>query len=60
MFLPRDYDLKYNMRFRLKSSHNLFFNIKIKSRYDNTGMFHWTPARAIEDCIIVSDLLKQN
>ena len=23
-------------------------------RYDSTGMFHWTPARAIEECIIVS------
>ncbi|XP_023340512.1 calcium-activated potassium channel slowpoke [Eurytemora carolleeae] len=21
-------------------------------KYDSTGMFHWTPARAIEDCII--------
>ena len=23
-------------------------------RYDSTGMFHWTPARPIEECIIVS------
>jgi hypothetical protein len=23
-------------------------------KYDSTGMFHWTPARAIEDCILVS------
>ena len=23
-------------------------------KYDSTGMFHWTPARAIEECIIVS------
>ena len=22
-------------------------------RYDSTGMFHWTPARPIEECIIV-------
>ena len=22
-------------------------------KYDSTGMFHWTPARAIEDCILV-------
>ncbi len=27
-------------------------------RYDSTGMFHWTPARAIEDCVIVSKYLK--
>ncbi len=26
-------------------------------RYDSTGMFHWTPARAIEDCVIVSEYL---
>ncbi len=27
-------------------------------RYDSTGMFHWTPARAIEDCVIVSEYFK--
>ena len=23
-------------------------------KYDSTGMFHWCPARALEDCILVS------
>ena len=27
---------------------------KTEMKYDSTGMFHWTPARAIEDCILVS------
>ena len=26
---------------------------KTEMKYDSTGMFHWTPARAIEDCILV-------
>ena len=49
-----------------KTSHkkNLTVDIKIcflsiknvdVRRYDSTGMFHWTPARAIEDCVIVSN-----
>merc|ERR1719495_894266 len=25
---------------------------KTEMKYDSTGMFHWTPARAIEDCIL--------
>merc|ERR550539_2310866 len=25
---------------------------KPEMKYDSTGMFHWTPARAIEDCIL--------
>ena len=29
--------------------------IKTEMKYDSTGMFHWIPARAIEDCILVSD-----
>ena len=27
---------------------------KTEMKYDSTGMFHWTPARPIEDCILVS------
>ena len=30
---------------------------KTEMKYDSTGMFHWTPARAIEDCILVRRLL---
>ena len=26
---------------------------KTEMKYDSTGMFHWTPARSIEDCILV-------
>jgi hypothetical protein len=26
---------------------------KTEMKYDSTGMFHWTPARCIEDCILV-------
>ena len=29
---------------------------KTEMKYDSTGMFHWTPARAIEDCILVRNL----
>ena len=25
---------------------------KTEMKYDSTGMFHWTPARPIEDCIM--------
>ena len=25
---------------------------KTEMKYDSTGMFHWTPARSIEDCIL--------
>jgi hypothetical protein len=24
-------------------------------KYDSTGMFHWCPARALEDCILVRE-----
>ena len=27
---------------------------KTEMKYDSTGMFHWTPSRPIEDCILVS------
>ena len=26
---------------------------KTEMKYDSTGMFHWTPPRSIEDCILV-------
>ena len=29
---------------------------KTEMKYDSTGMFHWTPARAIEDCILVKEV----
>ena len=29
---------------------------KTEMKYDSTGMFHWTPARSIEDCILVGML----
>ena len=29
---------------------------KTEMKYDSTGMFHWTPARAIEDCILVIEV----
>lgn len=28
---------------------------KTEMKYDSTGMFHWSPARNLEDCILVSD-----
>lgn len=27
---------------------------RTEMKYDSTGMFHWCPARNIEDCILVS------
>ena len=27
-------------------------------KYDSTGMFHWTPARSIEDCILDRNQVK--
>ena len=27
---------------------------KTEMKYDSTGMFHWTPPRSIDDCILVS------
>lgn len=29
---------------------------KTEMKYDSTGMFHWSPARNLEDCILVSFL----
>ena len=29
---------------------------KNEMKYDSTGMFHWTPARSIEDCILVRNV----
>ena len=26
-------------------------------KYDSTGMFHWTPPRSIEDCILVREIV---
>lgn len=26
---------------------------KTEMKYDSTGMFHWSPARSLEDCILV-------
>lgn len=26
---------------------------KTEMKYDSTGMFHWCPARSLEDCILV-------
>lgn len=31
---------------------------KTEMKYDSTGMFHWSPARNLEDCILVSFILK--
>lgn len=28
-------------------------------KYDSTGMFHWCPARSIEDCILVRLVLER-
>lgn len=30
---------------------------KTEMKYDSTGMFHWSPARNLEDCILVSVLI---
>ena len=27
---------------------------KTEMKYDSTGMFHWCPAKSLEDCILVS------
>lgn len=27
---------------------------KTEMKYDSTGMFHWSPARNLEDCILVN------
>lgn len=31
---------------------------KTEMKYDSTGMFHWSPARSLEDCILVNKTLK--
>ena len=52
--------IKKNKTSKLSSSLTSFHGKKYTNkslaffRYDSTGMFHWTPARAIEECIIVS------
>lgn len=28
---------------------------KTEMKYDSTGMFHWSPARNLEDCILVTN-----
>ena len=28
--------------------------VATEMKYDSTGMFHWTPSRPIEDCILVT------
>lgn len=28
---------------------------KTEMKYDSTGMFHWSPARNLEDCILVTE-----
>lgn len=28
---------------------------KTEMKYDSTGMFHWSPAKNLEDCILVSN-----
>jgi potassium large conductance calcium-activated channel subfamily M alpha member 1 len=28
---------------------------KTEMKYDSTGMFHWSPARSLEDCILVNN-----
>lgn len=28
---------------------------KTEMKYDSTGMFHWSPAKSLEDCILVND-----
>ena len=30
--------------------------VAAEMKYDSTGMFHWTPSRPIEDCILVKCL----
>ena len=27
--------------------------VRTEMKYDSTGMFHWTPARSIDECILV-------
>lgn len=27
---------------------------KTEMKYDSTGMFHWSPAKSLEECILVS------
>ena len=30
---------------------------KTEMKYDSTGMFHWTPSRSLEECILVSTII---
>jgi potassium large conductance calcium-activated channel subfamily M alpha member 1 len=33
---------------------------KTEMKYDSTGMFHWSPAKNLEDCILASFLYKKS
>ena len=32
---------------------------KTEMKYDSTGMFHWTPSRSLEECILVSTMMSE-
>ena len=32
---------------------------KTEMKYDSTGMFHWTPSRSLEECILVSTIMSE-
>ena len=32
---------------------------KTEMKYDSTGMFHWTPSRSLEECILVSTIMPE-
>ena len=34
--------------------------VATEMKYDSTGMFHWTPSRPIDDCILVRPYLIKN
>ena len=31
--------------------------VATEMKYDSTGMFHWTPSRPIDDCILVRQII---
>ena len=33
---------------------------KTEMKYDSTGMFHWGPAKSLEECILVRNYMKLN
>ena len=39
------------LNFDAKKSADFDFE-KTEMKYDSTGMFHWTPARSIDECIL--------